>query len=272
MIVPVVVAAVAVLAGCTTPPAPEPTPSPAAWAAPTIDWNPADLIGYWAVADGPDAGAILTLAAGGWEMALPCGEKRGSWAFLDGDVVFDGFGGDGSCFTANIRQELTPASLVGATSIAPTPAGLTITAPAGETTLVASEAPPANPNSMVEPLPPTAQVEAFFADPAPLPPGIVPGSMVGRWIPAVDNPGDSFIEFTETDWVASDGCNGSGGQYLSLPDGRVADASSGIGTLIGCENIPVGDWMLMARSAGFDGDTLVLFDAEGAELGRLSPA
>ena len=43
-------------------------------------------------------------------------------------------------------------------------------------------------------------------------------------------------------------------------------------TLIGCDNVPVPDWVSSARLAGFDGDELVLLDVSGAELGRLRPA
>jgi len=40
-------------------------------------------------------------------------------------------------------------------------------------------------------------------------------------------------------------------------------------TLIGCDNIDLGSWVAHARSVGFDGETLVLVNANGAELGRL---
>lgn len=59
-----------------------------------------------------------------------------------------------------------------------------------------------------------------------------------------------------------------GGGWVVGPVGTLL-ATSGVSTLIGCDNVPVGDWLSSARRAGFDGATLVLLDQHATELGRL---
>ncbi|WP_158228335.1 META domain-containing protein [Pseudonocardia sp. MH-G8] len=71
-------------------------------------------------------------------------------------------------------------------------------------------------------------------------------------------------------WTGSDGCNNTKGTWRSGPEGELT-ATSGPSTMIGCENVPIASWLTDATRAGFDGDTLVLRDATGAETGRLVP-
>jgi hypothetical protein len=54
---------------------------------------------------------------------------------------------------------------------------------------------------------------------------------------------------------------GAGGSLLAV---------AGPSTLIGCANVPIALWLSGGRRAGFDGRTLVLLDATGKELGRLT--
>jgi hypothetical protein len=102
----------------------------------------------------------------------------------------------------------------------------------------------------------------------PLAPEFEVRPLEGRWTPVVPRPGEAYLEFDGIDWHASDGCNGNGGKWLDLGDGYLTTTPPGGSLLMGCNNVPVADMMQSVRTAGFDGDELVLFDAAGDELGR----
>jgi hypothetical protein len=92
---------------------------------------------------------------------------------------------------------------------------------------------------------------------------------LGRWLAAEfpERP-EVFVEFTPTGWTASDGCNGQQGSWAVGKSGFIGQGS-GISTQIGCDNVNVAQWILDAKSARLDGETLVFMDADGSELGRL---
>ncbi len=119
-------------------------------------------------------------------------------------------------------------------------------------------------------------VRAAFRPAAPLPEPLEPATATelrGRWIP-IDGPAatEAQVQFCESGtWGGSDGCNGSGGRWAVEDEGEFV-ATSGASTLIGCDNVPVPEWVASARLAGFDGSELVLLDVSGAELGRLQQA
>ncbi|WP_203754068.1 META domain-containing protein, partial [Actinoplanes cyaneus] len=120
-----------------------------------------------------------------------------------------------------------------------------------------------------------AEFRRSFAPPAVLPAGLTPvvrQDLPGRWVPVSDGPkppNQPYLAFgTDGRWAGSDGCNGSGGGWVSGPAGTLL-ATTGITTLVGCDNVPVGSWLSSARRAGLDGATLVLLDQNAAELGRL---
>ncbi|HLU56054.1 MAG TPA: META domain-containing protein [Pseudonocardia sp.] len=96
------------------------------------------------------------------------------------------------------------------------------------------------------------------------------GGLVGRWLPADGAAaGRAFVEFAaDGTWTGSDGCNRTRGTWELGPDGGFA-ATAGPSTMIGCENVPIARWLADAARAEFDGATLVLRDAGGAETGRL---
>ena len=59
------------------------------------------------------------------------------------------------------------------------------------------------------------------------------------------------------------------GRWVSGPLGMLL-ATRGPMTLMGCEGMAgVPGWLASTARAGFDGETLVLFDVDGRELGRL---
>lgn len=131
--------------------------------------------------------------------------------------------------------------------------------------------------------------------PAPLPDGISPATsdaLVGRWVraerlptcppPGADRarstpvpvgsncyPQQPYAELSENGhWGAFGGCNRSGGRWAAGADGRVL-SFSGMTAGVGCdvEDVPV--WKTETARAGFDGETLVLFDSDGKRIGRL---
>jgi heat shock protein HslJ len=115
------------------------------------------------------------------------------------------------------------------------------------------------------------------ADPAPLPAGLraaTRADLLGRWVPegragASSDRREPHVDLdADGTWSGSDGCNGAGGAWTS-DDGGTILALSGASTLIGCENHEIGSWLAGAASAGFDGDTLLLTDFAGHELGRV---
>ncbi|KGM09224.1 hypothetical protein N868_03745 [Cellulomonas carbonis T26] len=120
----------------------------------------------------------------------------------------------------------------------------------------------------------TDRTREVLASPAPLPPALSPPTredLTGRWVadapvaddePHVDLAGDGT-------YTGSDGCNGAAGRWALGAEGRFL-ATSGPMTAIGCDGAPVPSWVATARRVGMDGGALVLLDADGEELGRLS--
>ncbi len=127
---------------------------------------------------------------------------------------------------------------------------------------------------LVEPPEITDEVRAMFGEVADLPDGVEPATdIAGRWVP-VSSEGDTepFAEFeSDGTWTGSDGCNGNGGVWASNDRGNFV-ATTGPSTLIFCEGAPVPAWLGQAYLAGLDAGELVLLDAQGEELGRLTPA
>ncbi|BCL12324.1 META domain-containing protein [Micromonospora sagamiensis] len=120
----------------------------------------------------------------------------------------------------------------------------------------------------------TDEVRRALAPAAALPVTLTPADrhrLAGRWVPLTGNR-NAYLEFTaDGDWTGSDGCNGSRGRWISASGGTLL-ATAGATTLVGCDNVPVDSWLGTARRAGFDGEVLVLLDAQGKETGRLRSA
>lgn len=116
---------------------------------------------------------------------------------------------------------------------------------------------------------PTPEERRAAGAAAPLAPGLVPAEPAGRW----GGPGGSFVEFAaDGSWTGSDGCNGAGGSWVAGPDGAFLAAAPSVRTLIACDGLDVATALTGARTVGLDGETLVLLDVAGAELGRLDRA
>jgi hypothetical protein len=121
----------------------------------------------------------------------------------------------------------------------------------------------------------TDEVRREFAPAAPLPSAltaVTSDALVGRWIPPGDLTGSPRPPHAELradgSWESTDGCNGQQGRWIAGPGGALL-ATTGVSTLIGCINHPVGTWFGTASRAGMDGDALVLLDRSGKELGRV---
>ena len=72
-----------------------------------------------------------------------------------------------------------------------------------------------------------------------------------------------FVEFTEDGlWIASDGCNSTEGAWKELADGSFDLTSGGGMTQIGCNNVPIPEWLWSAESIVVGSETLDLTDAK----------
>jgi hypothetical protein len=120
----------------------------------------------------------------------------------------------------------------------------------------------------------TPQVHEYFQAAAALPSGLNPATdaaIEGKWVPvAYVVSTDPHVLFeADGTWTGSDGCNGGQGRWAVGAAGEFL-ATSGPSTLIGCEGAPVPSWVAQATAAGINADGwLLLFDAAGAEVGRL---
>ncbi|WP_158647490.1 META domain-containing protein [Actinoplanes sp. ATCC 53533] len=237
--------------------------------------DPIALVGMWTLTGvGAEAGTVVGLTPAALTIYRSCGELRASWsADSQGLFIADVMGSSGGC-----DPETRVAWLNQATGYRLDGSSHAVLLDGdGETVarLAASSAPPRPDRESFEV---TDEFRRSFDSPAALPPGLTPADrreLAGRWEPvrggsaALQQP---YLEFrADGRWSGSDGCNGSGGGWVVGPAGTLL-ATSGISTLVGCDNIPVGDWLSAARRAGFDGAMLVLLDQDAEELGRLHRA
>ena len=104
----------------------------------------------------------------------------------------------------------------------------------------------------------TVKTRQAYTPAAPLPAALTPVTrekLLGRWVP-VDGPTGAgqppFLEFiADGRWRGSDGCNGQSGRWVAGQDGALL-GTTGLSTLIGCDNVPISGWIGQARRAGFD--------------------
>lgn len=88
-------------------------------------------------------------------------------------------------------------------------------------------------------------------------------AIVGRWQAPEPANQDAFVEFTEDGlWFASDGCNSTEGAWKELADGSIDVTSGGAMTQVGCDNVPIPEWIWGAEDISVLDDTLELTDAE----------
>jgi heat shock protein HslJ len=197
--------------------------------------------GLWALSEG----GALDIAWGGKTLALCAGTEaadqfgQASWAFMldDSLLLYDQAGAEITRLERTERPE-----------------------PTAQTTTAAVPSAPA------------------AVSPTATPPGSSPATaddVVGSWDtpggPPAGVTGETGIVVTaDGTFTGSDGCNARSGTWSIAAEGRLVVAP-GPSTLIGCEGTPAADHFGLAAWAYVDGDELVLYDSEGAELGRLAP-
>lgn len=234
--------------------------------------DPLSLVGTWHLDDAGDAsGAVVRLAAGRISIEQGCRTLDGTWrAGWDGLFVAGVTAGSPCPQDTDAAALSTPQWLAQAVRFEPAGTDATLLDASGGRVarLSPSDAPPLPyqeaPESTV-----TDEARRAWQEPVPLPPAVVAdGDLVGRWTPV--GGGGSYAEFAATgEWTGSDGCNGDGGRWLTGSAGSFLASQAAATTLLGCPGVPVGSWLGQAARAGFDGATLVLLDASGAEIGRL---
>lgn len=245
-----------------------------------VDTDPTALIGMWSVtaAEGEEKGSVLRIAPEGMSLWRDCGTLMGNWrADTAGLFVADMYGSTGCAPETPMPGWLRAAvayQIEGDERVLLDDQGKPVAR------LLPGGKPAPNPNVAPEEAQPpvvTDEARRSLARAAALPAGLSAaerGALVGRWVPEGSRglgAKRAYVELrADGDWKGSDGCNGLGGRWGAGQDGSLL-ATSGVSTLIACDNAPIGEWLSAARRAGLDGETLVLVDAEGKELGRLRP-
>lgn len=236
------------------------------------------LVNLWRVtgAAGETDPTWLRLDAGEFQLWRSCGMIMGSWRATDTLLIAAPFGGMGDCVTSSMPRVGWLESVTGF-EIAPDGYDLVDATGSVVASLSIDGAPEPIPTAAefyAQPPEITDQVRAAFRAAASLPSGVTPATeaaLDGRWVPvAYVVATDPHVLF-EADgiWTGSDGCNGGSGRWLIGDEGEFL-ATSGPSTLIGCEGAPVPSWVSQATTAGINADGwLLLFDATGAEIGRL---
>lgn len=240
--------------------------------------DPLDLIGTWQLAGVEDTGdSVIRLDWYDLQLWRECGVAGGAWrADHGGQFVAYLSYATGSCAD---HGAFTPDWLARAVSFEVEGAERVLRDSDGAVTarlLPGAEPTPGPDLAPSEATPPeiTDEMREAFAPAEPLPPELAPpapGELAGRWVPEVQPTTlrPAYVELAaDGSWEGSDGCNRQAGRWVAGPDG-VLLAASGPSTMMGCDNVPVGDWLAGTWRAGLDGDLLVLLDREGEELGRL---
>lgn len=286
--------AVLLLAGCAgngSPAAPTP-PSPTA-AAPAVPQEPIGLVGMWAVTGkGVAKETVLRLGDNGLLLFRGCEMLLGEWRADQSGLFLATV--NGASMTDNRRcgeppRPQTPDWLAGAAGFrAEGDDRVLVDSGGAELARLRPGGRPQGGPDVYQPYlkPPTvtAEVRRLLAPVPPLPATLTapaPGELAGRWLPVSGPDGRTptprpggwptppFAELAaDGTWRASDGCNDTGGRWASGPGGAFV-ATGGMSTLIGCDNVSVGTWLITARQVGLDGDVLVLRDVQGVETGRL---
>lgn len=267
------VLATVLLAGCATPgPGSLDEPDPG-------ESRAIELVGMWRVggAAGETENTWLRLDTHDFMLWRDCGYVGGSWAAGERLFIASVHQANGTCVTNGTIPELP--WLESVTSYRASVGGWELLDASGDAvaTLTIDGRPEPHPDVaafLTEAPEITEETHAHFRAAVALPEGLASPSatdLVGRWNPVGEGEGtDAHVEFaTDGLYTGSDGCNGSMGRW-AVGDGGEWLATAGPSTLMWCEGAPVPSWVSVAKRAGLDGAQLVLFDVDGAELGRLA--
>lgn len=269
------VLATVLLAGCATP-SPVPPTDPGSGPG---ESNAIELVGLWRVSDaeGETAETWLRLDAHEFMLWRDCGVIGGSWSASEQLFLAGVFSAMGDCVTDNTIPSVP--WLESVVSYRASVGGWELLDAQGAVaaSLTIDGKPEPHPDIidyLTEPPVVTDETRELFRAAAPLPASVTAASITdlpGRWNPIGEGEGtDAHVEFTSDGrYTGSDGCNGTMGRWAVGAAGELL-ATSGPSTLMWCEGAPVPFWVSHAKRVGFDGASLVLFDIEGAELGRLA--
>lgn len=240
------------------------------------------LVGLWEVHDaGEEPETILKLDAGSLGLLRPCGPIWGGWDADSAGLFVAGSGGSWGWHGPCGDDDPGPSWLEAVAAHRPDGDGHLLLDAGGAVVarLVPGEE-PTLPDTVSQSVavPPfvTDATRRALAPSAPLPGGLVPATaaaLAGRWIPD-DAPAGSEAHaelLADGWWRGSDGCNGLAGRWRAGPEGALLAVGGGSHN-IGCENLPVQERLERTARAGFDGDTLVLVDRQGDEVGRFQGA
>lgn len=268
------VLAAVLLAGCATPdPSPEGPGSPPEGASSAVE-----LVGMWRVdAAGESDETWLRLDVHEFMLWRDCGAVMGSWDARERLFLASVHGANGDCVSNStvpavdwLESVASYRASVGGWELLDASGG-----PVASLTVDGKPAPhPDIIDDLTEAPEVTDETREHFREAAALPGGLTSPSsddLLGRWNPVGEGEGtDAHVEFSaDGTYTGKDGCNGSMGRW-AVGEGGEWLATSGPSTLMWCEGAPVPTWVGQARRAGLDGAELVLFDVDGAELGRLA--
>lgn len=258
-------AAAAVVSGCAQ--AREPVGDPAD-PAPAPDAT--GLTGVWRVSGiSGDVDTWLILGGRSLELWRECGQVSGEWVARDGAFLAGTSGWSGACPgdddlpTVAWLQTASAYERDGAEWLLRRDDGTEVarlTPDADPRPRVRGILPPGDETALLRVAAPETSVELASGD-----------DLVGRWVPI-----GTFATVPELrvvadgTWSASDGCNGMQGRWAS-PGPGVLLSTGGPMTLIGCDGSSEPMAFGEARTVGFDGDALLLFDHTGAQVARLIP-
>lgn len=271
----------ALLVGCTAA-APAPTPEP------TIPPRPAapasigaDLLGTWTITDVETANVgTIEFTPGAFVAQLACGEISGSWMTAGDAWLGVGSMTDGGCVSSGRLTAAWLAPTVGIVRVGQT---WSLVDSEGATTATLTD-------GISSRGPTVIPVEHRYSA-IPLDPALSVGPIEGRWLVAeaddsanyldsaqeipVPASVSTYLELVGSTWrISTDGnppC-GRTGRFVELGNGYVLSGSPGITASIGCPGLNLAPLITDMRTAGFDGEELVLFDAEGEEIVRLISA
>jgi len=219
--------------------------------------DPLALVGWWREAA---TGATVVIDPSRFEVRTTPGTTEGSWV-----------GDNAGRFLARAYGE-SPQWLATAAGFAVNGPDRVLLDRTGAPVARLQPGPVGTVTGAADPARPPSDAELRARGPvAPVPSNLSPvGDLTGRWVP-VDDVGHypAYVEFAaDGTWTGSDGCTGTGGSWLAGADGAFLATARTLMTFMACPGVGVAPQMGAARRIGMDGLTAVLFDADGASVGR----
>ena len=219
--------------------------------------DPLALVGWWRVAA---TGETVVIDPSRFEVRSGTGTAEGSWV-----------GDSAGRFLARAYGE-SPDWLAAAAGFAVNGPDRVLLDRAGAPVARLQPGPVGTVTGAADPARPPSDLELRVRGPvAPLPSNLSPvGGLSGRWVPVDDVARyPAYVEFAaDGTWTGSDGCTDTGGSWLAGPDGAFLATARTLMTFVACPGVGVAPQVGAAHRIGMDGPTAVLFDADGASVGR----